>query len=719
MPDPPLYVDFARKEPAPPRSWKKARFTRSSTRVKGASAPPSSVEAITGAFASSSISSGLNGAGNSKAMVEEKKAPVSHSRETSGNDNQVRPVSTSSITSQPSTPQGQPQRPLSSTQPLSLAPSAGQPSSPKKPTLSGLAALENAISPSRSSSSTHLRQGSSEPASTSPGGSTRPSLDIANSPSRFIPASNSARSITPTPNSASNTNVSGGAKVSDFPKRSVGPGGSASSPTVATFNSTEPRQRDQTSPSKQVPARNYEPEPVVAQEEEDDDPLMKAYNALRSTPSQPALRTTGASSSSNLNATSARNAGRRPESTDLSARTAAAEQQNLGLGRATGGVSGGYSTHSRPSSPAPAPDHRRAVSPAPNAVRRAVSPAPVDDYADRRGAPANVNRYSSNGGNLGNPPVVDPYARASSPQPYAGNAATGRGVSPQPQGGYHAARAPSPAPLQHQQSQQSLSTQQRPGYSTASSAVSYGQPPPNRAISPRPVYAPPPPQQQHQQQQPGYASIPPSQSFEQHQQLLQQQAGARRPLSTSSSSGYVMQQAVPGPGQGYRSPSPQPQPQSQLPPQAYYAPPPQQGRQASYASQSSNYSQPPPPAQAHPVYATQQQQQQQQGAYRQGSPYQQPPSNYNYNSISSQNSAASQPQQYAQPAANFAPQQQQQQQHSNNASISSATSQAYYDRAASGGNVGLTQPRGKPATGAFDKTGRPILFYGVSISFLF
>ncbi|BGP56630.1 hypothetical protein JCM8202_000184 [Rhodotorula sphaerocarpa] len=649
IPDPIPFVDVAAKEPPPKQTYKLARFARSSTRIPGVKHSPSAIGDIAKAM------------GQAPAPVRQQSLPPpepsrSHSQPDIGDVRDAAgPASRSA--KHISMPASSPYSVPTSASPTKIGLEAVRPSPQAADETS--APPRFAVSPSAQ-------------------GRVRPSQDLGNAnvspskPGHISAAAFQNRQISP----------------------SLGASVSASSPQAAAGRTDA--QPNAASPSANVSSGG-------ADDDDENDPLVKALRVLQNTPMQASPR---ARSSADLR------------------KAAASPSQASSRPFDHNGAAGSGQSRSRPGSPekpslrASSPQPQRSQSPsAAYAHQQQQQQRPASRPASRAASHANApnaayaqpNRYSAS--HLASPASAGQYAarpsspsraqpaassqnsipaslRPSSPSPGANPA---RSSSPGPGSGTSPQQIPyaSPAPQPHSPYGVPSSQPQQAAYGRPAPAAGHGpsascsQPPAAsyRAVSPapRPASVVSPPTGYAPAQNP-YMAQAPSQHFSPAPQQQQQQQHPTPPAAYQS----------PAPAGSYRypaAPSAYQQPQyGQAPPGAggYASPAPNAalGRtpsmhsgvsgaslQQSVPAQSYQYQQPPP---------QQQQQQQQPMAYHQPMQAHAPP-----------------PQQHQQ-------QQQQQQQ---------PQQQPQMPRAQSVASLRAGQAAPPPPTGQYTESGQPILFY--------
>lgn len=707
--DPLPFVDFKLGGAQPKQRYQLARFTRSSARIPGVKHSPSAVDDIARAFHNQSLISQPQSPATPAQTSSQPQRPqpaqetdASRSRvaEDVYRDQHGIPAAASSQ----SIGRPPPRDAYLSSQSLAADMSNVPPSQETTPTRSK--AQEATASPSRFavSPSAHMR-----------GASDRPPSQVG------------------TPSSKP-----GHVSASAFQRRSVSPR-PAEEPSVQPYTAPIP-QAQSTTASKIPAARN--------EAEDEDDPLLRALNVLKSTPSPQPPRSDWSSKPA---ASQSGGVSSQRSSTDLRSSTNRQSQQSLG--RSTG--PGYTSSSSRPASPAPQAPYMQAP------MQQGAYPRPTS----RQGSTVSSisNRYSTGPHETARArsPSPSPYhqqhpeaLRPHSPAPHPQRSASPQPARPQSGSGY--ARPPSqqqqqyPQQAQHKpgsQSQQqgtvppsqqystSYSSQQihqrQPSFSASSSAVGLSSAPsqqlgrpasPNpsrqlsqsneyaRVASPNPLspqsYAPSP---QQQQQGPAHTSRTVSQSQSQqfsphpahanaslpHQSQIASPYTSASPYTAFSASPYVQQQS-PHPHQAYQSPSIAPSPYTNVPTQAAN----NVVRSSSIHSGVSNvskYSQPSPyPQQGFVV-------QPQQPSPFQNLPQHQAP--LQPQQMYQHPQQAQQPQQWVQHQPQQATQQQQQQPVQQIQQQSQP--QQAHQRTTSAASM-----RAGPPTGQWTDDGRPILFYG-------
>ncbi|GAA5961871.1 hypothetical protein JCM8115_001449 [Rhodotorula mucilaginosa] len=651
IPDPIPFVDVAAKEPPPKQTYKLARFARSSTRIPGVKHSPSAIGDIAKAM------------GQAPAPIRQQSMP-------------------------PSEPVRAPSQPEPTT-PIDVA----RPSS-RAANRSSMPAYDEQV-PRASTSPTKVTAETIRPSPHAEEGS------LGSARFTVSPSANArARPTADTTSAASPSARPGHATAGAFQNRQVSP-----SPGAGGLGESAPAARYGDLSQGTAPRNGSGPKPSV-EDDDENDPLVKALRVLQSTPVQASPR---ARSSVDL-----RNAAASPN-----------QQQTRPQGHGTQPSFG--SSRSRPASPdktsmqVPAQAQARPRSPSipyqqqqqqarppsragsaiaanspaaqPNAYSSSsahlTSPPPVGQYSTRPASPSRGLGQPANSSQPFIPPSLRPSspavganpARSSSPaarSPGGGQSGANYGVaSPQQSIAYA-----SPSPANHYapppQQQQQQSPYAHPGALQSPMHAQQAAPAPYRAVSPAPrptsIVSPPagyaPPSMQQQQQQ-------------QHQQPPHQYL-SQAPSQHFQAAPSPQQQVSPAPQAAYQSPAPAsygyPAAQSPYQQPTYGRPPsivgayPSSAQQAAVARTPSMHSgvsgasaqQAPPPQQAFPM--------------------QQPPQ--------------------SQPQVQQAPLQYQQAQQ-----LSQHPSQPQMPRAQSVASLRAGQAAPPPPTGQYTETGQPILFY--------
>ncbi|GAA5990121.1 hypothetical protein JCM10908_005831 [Rhodotorula pacifica] len=655
IPDPIPFVDVAAKEPPPKQTYKLARFTRSSTRIPGVKHSPSAIGDIAKAM------------GQAPAPIRQQSLPPS-----------AEPVRSHS--------QPEPVTPVDAARPSSRAANrSSMPAYDEQPVRANGSPTKVTAEAARPPPAPQGEEGSFAPAR------------FAVSPSanaRARPTAESAAAASP---SARPGHITAAA----FQNRQVSP----SPGSTAAAGGATSRYGD-LSHAAGLPTNGTAPKPS-ADDEDENDPLVKALRVLQSTPVQASPR---ARSSVDL-----RNAAASP--TQAQTRPQGHEaQHSFGSSRSR------PASPEKPSMQVPTQGQPRARSPSIPPVQQqqqARPPSRAGSAVAANSPAAQPNRYSSSSAHLTSPPPAGQY----STRPASPSRGPGQSTSPQPfippslrpsspAIGANPALSSSPA------AQSPGGAHPGPGYGTSPQQIAYASPPPPQTN----VYGPPPPlQQQSPYGHPGVGQPPVAQPQQAAAAPYRAVSPAPRPAS------------IVAPPVGY-APSPQQQqqqphqylsqaPSQQFQPQQQQVPPPQAAYQspapASYGGypaaaqpqyQQPAYGRPASVVGAYPSPAAQQaalartpsthsgvsgvsvQQTPQQAYHLQ----QQPPQQQQLH----QQQAPAQYHQQVQ----HAPAQQQQQ-------LAQHPSQPQMPRAQSVASLRAGQAAPPPPTGQYTETGQPILFY--------
>ena len=646
IPDPIPFVDVAAKEPPPKQTYKLARFSRSSTRIPGVKHSPSAIGDIAKAM------------GQAPAPIRQQSLPPPSE-----------PVRASS--------QPEPTTPVDAARPSSRAANR-----------SSMPAYDEQI-PRASTSPTKVTAETVRPSAHAEEGSLG-SARFPVSPSanaRVRPTADAASAASP---SARPGHVTAGAFQNRQVSPSQGAGGLGESAPPARYGDL----------SQGIAPRNGSAQKASVEDDDENDPLVKALRVLQSTPVQASPRARSsvdlrnAAASPNQPQTRPQGHGTQPSFGSSRSRPASPDKTSMQVPAQAQArprsPSIPYQQQQQARPPSRAGSAIAANSPAaqPNNTYSAssahlASPPPVGQYSTRPASPSRGLGQQPTAPQPFIPPSLRPSspavganpARSSSPaarSPGGGAPGAAYGVaSPQQSIAYASPSPANPYALPLHQQQQSPYT--RSGAVPSPMHAQQAAPAPYRAVSPAPRptsivsppagYAPPPMQQQQQQQ---------------HQQPPQQYL-SQAPSQHFQAGPSPQQQVSPAPQAAYQSPAPAsygyPAAQSPYQQPAYGLPPsvvggyPSPAQQAAVARTPSMHSgvsgasaqQAPPPQQAFPMQQTQVQQ---------------------------------------------APVQYQQTQQ-----LSQHPSQPQMPRAQSVASLRAGQAAPPPPTGQYTETGQPILFY--------